>query len=328
MAKKDDTYWLGFDLGGSKMLAKVYTQKLKDLGKERKRTRGQDGAEAGVKRMIKTIYDALEDADVSADQLSGIGMGIPGPLDLDKGIILEAPNLGWENVKIQAQMESEFQCPVVILNDVDAGVYGEYVAGAAKKSRCVIGAFIGTGIGGGCVYNGRLIQGKKESCMEIGHFPVLPDGPLCGCGRRGCLEAVASRLAISAAAATAAFRGDAPYLLENHGTDIKNIKSGALTASVEAGDEGTIEILTRAAHYIGRTLAGTINLLSPDTVVLGGGLIEANPKGFIRAIENAIHDSVMPSFQGTYTVTPAEIGDDAGAVGAAAWAIANLDASS
>ena len=196
MSKPDD-FWIGFDLGGTKMLATLFDAKFQKLGRERKRTKGAEGVTAGVARIMQTIDGALKSANVDRRALSGIGMACPGPLDLDRGILLDTPNLGWKKVPIKEMLEKEFGCPTVILNDVDAGVYGEYRFGAGRDARCVVGVFPGTGIGGGCVYEGRILRGRTSSAMELGHIPVDPDGPRCGCGRRGCLEAVASRLAIS-----------------------------------------------------------------------------------------------------------------------------------
>ena len=121
--------------------------------------------------------------------------------DSEKGIILDSANLGWKNFQIRESLEKEFKCPTVVLNDVDSGVFGEYRFGAGKNARCVIGVFPGTGIGGGCVYEGQVLRGKNVSCLEIGHVQINPSGQLCGCGRIGCLETEASRLAIAAAEA-------------------------------------------------------------------------------------------------------------------------------
>lgn len=317
MSKSED-YWVGFDLGGTKMLATVFDGNFKKLGRERKRTKGNEGAEAGVERVINTIDGALKDAKIEPGQLAGIGMACPGPLDLNKGILIEAPNLGWKNVPIKQHLERKYGCPVVILNDVDAGVYGEYRFGAGRDSRCVIGVFPGTGIGGGCVYEGRIIRGKVRSAMEIGHVRVAP-GPRCGCGRRGCLEAVASRLAISAAVAAAAYRGQAPHLVKQCGTDLSKIRSSALADSIKAGDTVVEQIVRDAAATIGVALGGIINVMSPDVVVLGGGLVEAMPKLFVEEVEKAARGTVMPSFEETFKVQVAKLGDDATSLGAAAW---------
>jgi glucokinase len=247
-------------------------------------------------------------------------MGCPGPLDLDRGILLQATNLGWENVPIQDALQKALGCEVRIANDVDVGVYGEYRFGAGQNARSVIGVFPGTGIGGGCVYQGNLLRGSRSSCMEIGHMPVMVDGPLCGCGNRGCLEAVASRLAISSAATQAAFRGLAPNLLKAAGTDLANVRSGALAASIAAGDRAIEDIVRHAARMIGMAVGGLVNLLAPDRVVLGGGMVEAMPDLFIAEISTTARNRAMPAYAGTTQFAVAQLGDDAGVLGAAAWA--------
>ncbi len=311
--------WIGFDLGGTKMLATVFDGQFEKLGRQRKRTKGAEGVEAGVARIIQTIDGALKDAHLDRRALSGIGMACPGPLDLDRGVLLDTPNLGWKKVPIKELLEKEFGCPTVILNDVDAGVYGEYRFGAGKNARCAVGVFPGTGIGGGCVYEGRILRGRQSSAMEIGHMPVDPDGPRCGCGRRGCLEAVASRLAISAAAAAAAYRGQAPYLMKQCGTDLSNIRSSALADSIKAGDKVVEQIVRDAAFEIGIAMGGVINLLLPDVVILGGGLVEAMSKLFVDEVEKACKQRVMPAFESAFKVVSAKLGDDATSLGAAAW---------
>ena len=250
--------------------------------------------QSGIARIIETINEAIAEAGVERGRLRGIGLGSAGPLDLDEGVILDAPNLGWKDVKMKATLEKEFGCPAAVMNDVDAGVYGEYRFGAARSSRCVLGVFPGTGIGGGCVYDGKILRGKTTSCMEIGHIQVVPDGPLCGCGLRGCLEAVASRLAISAAAAQAAYRGQAPHLLDIAGTSLDEIRSGALAESIEAGDTVVESIVRNAARHIGTAVASAVHLLAPDCIVLGGGLVEAMPDLIVSEIASSGGEKSSP----------------------------------
>ncbi|MCE9615565.1 MAG: ROK family protein [Lentisphaerae bacterium] len=319
----DDTkrkYWVGFDLGGTKMMSIVFDNDLHILARDRKKTKGHEGVQAGMSRICDLIRETLQQAGIKSDELQGIGVGSPGPLDLNRGVILDTPNLGWKEAPLRKTLENAFGCPAAVINDVDAGVYGEYRAGGAKGARCVVGIFPGTGIGGGCVYDGQLIRGKTLSAFEIGHIPLMPDGPLCGCGNRGCLEAIASRLAISAAAAAAAYRGDAPHLMEEAGTDLREIRSGMLARAIEEGDDAIKRIVADAARWIGRGLACAVNLMAPDVVLLGGGLVEAMPKLFEKEVSRGLEDGVMAPFRGQYDLRLAKLGDDAGATGAAAWA--------
>ena len=319
-----ERHWIGFDLGGTKMLATIFDAKFKPLGRERKKTKGNEGVKAGLDRIAGVIRTALEEANVTAAQITGIGIGCPGVLDLDRGVILESANLGWKDAKLKDFLENEFHCPAVVCNDVDSGVYAEYRFGAGKGARCVLGVFPGTGIGGGCIYEGKIIRGRKNSCMEFGHIQVTPNGNLCGCGRRGCLETEASRLAISAAAAQAAFRGEAPHLLAAAGTDLSQIRSGVLAEAIEHGDEIIEKIVRNAAELIGVAVGDVVNLLAPDIIVLGGGLVEAMPKLFVDAVDEAARRSCMPSFGKVFKTVAAKLGDDANVLGAAAWAEATI----
>ena len=313
-----DKYWIGVDLGGTKVVAVVFDRDFKIIGRAKKKSKGREGAQSGMDRVISVIEEARQEVGLAPGQLAGIGMACPGQLDLNKGIILEAPNLGWRNAKIKAKLEDYFHCPTAIANDVDAGVYGEYCFGAGKMARCVLGVFPGTGIGGGCVLEGKLIRGRVNSCMEVGHMQVMANGPLCGCGKRGCLEAVASRLAISAAAAAAAYRGEAPNLLKVAGMDLSNISSGVLASVITAGDRVVEKIVREAARWLGVGVANLVNILLPDVVILGGGLVEAMPKIIVPEVEEMARRRVINSFSDSFKIEVAQLGDNATATGAAA----------
>src|SRR5438067_3254021 len=312
--------WVGFDLGGTKILEAAFGPDFRLLGRRRRKTKGMEGAKAGLERIVETIRDALTEANIADQRLAGIGVGCPGNVDLERGSVIEAANLGWKNFHIGQALEEEFKCPTVVLNDVDAGVYGEYRFGAGKSARCLVGVFPGTGIGGGCVYEGKVLRGKNVSCFEIGHVQVNPNGLTCGCGRIGCLETEASRLAIACASAAAAFRGEAPHLLAAAGTDVANIRSGVLAEAIKAGDVAIERIVERAARLIGWAVGDAVNLLAPDIIVLGGGLVEAMPTLLVEEVERAARERAAPPFSKHFKVAAAKLGDDAVVRGAAAWA--------
>ena len=311
--------WVGFDLGGTKMMAVVFDDKLNTLGKKRRKTRDKNKDGVHLDRIIETIDMALEDAGVDRSHVAGVCAGCPGPLDLKKGIILEAPNLGWKNVALRDELSKQFKCPAEICNDVDAGVYGEYTSGAGRNARCVLGVFPGTGIGGGCVYEGKIFRGARASCMEVGFLQMATEGAAAGVGPVGTLEGLASRLAISAEAAKEAYRGNAPELAKLAGTDLANIRSGILAKSIEAGDSAIEAIVTRAAEQVGRAVGSLVNILAPDIVILGGGLVEAMPKLFLTAAQRGAKRNVLPSLKDVFEIRVAELGDYSGAIGAAAW---------
>jgi glucokinase len=311
--------WLGFDLGGTKMMATVFDHQFNPLGYRRKKSK-RGGSAAGVTRILETIDEALESAKVDARRLAGIGIGCPGLLDLNRGIVIKAPNLGWINLPLKTRIERKFDCPVTVVNDVDAGTYGEYKFGAGQQERCVVGVFPGTGVGGGCVYEGKLIRGKVSSCMEIGHMHFQHNGHLCGCGRSGCVETVTSRLGIAADAAVAAHRGQAPHLYEHAGTDLSAIRSSALASAIKDGDTAIEGIVRRAAHDLGIAIASMVNLLAPDVVVLGGGLVEAMPRLYVEEVRRAVREQAMRTYAQSTRVVAAKLGDDATVMGAAALA--------
>ncbi len=326
MASDKKNVWIGFDLGGTKMLTIAYDDNWNVLGRRRRKTRGREGADQGIDRIVSTIRRLLDESDLKNDQIAGIGIGCPGPIDLNKGSLLSTPNLGWEDVEVADVLGDQFGCPIVVINDVDAGVFGEYKFGAAKDARCVVGIFPGTGVGGGCVYEGNILQGNGISCMEIGHTKISGSNKSSGSAFPGSLEAEASRLTIAAEAAKAAHRGDAPYLFQESGTDLAEIRSGALADSIEHGDKVVKRLVEEAATTIGYAVANAVHMLAPDKIVLGGGLIEAMEDLIISTVRKTARANVMPVYRDRFDVVAARLGDDAGVKGAAAWAKRKLNA--
>ncbi|WP_153556573.1 ROK family protein [Roseimaritima sediminicola] len=316
----EDSVWIGFDLGGTKMMAVVYDHQLQPLGRRRRKTKGAEGAQAGLQRIGSTIEQALKEADVPADRVAGIGIGCPGPVDPTRGRILTAVNLGWDDVPVAEQLGKRFQCPAWVLNDVDAGVYGEYRFGAAKSARCAVGIFPGTGIGGGCVYEDMVLHGKHITCMEIGHTRICSSSRTSGFPLTGTLEAEASRMTIAAEAAKSAFRGDAPHLLKYAGTDLREIRSGALAHAVEKGDKAIKQLIVSTCETIGIGVVNIVHLLAPDTIVLGGGLVEAMEELVVSTVKKTAKQNCLEPYRDSFDVVPAKLGDDAAVLGAAAWA--------
>ncbi len=320
MATATKQNWIGFDLGGTKMLAVVFNEKFEPIGRSRKKTKGHEGKAAGLERINQVIRDAIDDADIDVKSVGGLGIGCPGPLNLKKKTIREAPNLGWVDVPIGDSITKKFGFPVTVANDVDAGVFGEYKFGAGKGARCVVGIFPGTGIGGGCVYEGRLIRGANTSCMEIGHIPIQPEGPLDGAGNKGSLESLASRLAIAGAAVQASYRGHAPGLRRGTGTDLSDVRSGALSDSVKSGDKAVKAIIEQAAKHLSTGVVTMVHLMAPDVIVFGGGMIEAMADVILPVVERESRKRILPSLRNVFEIVEAELGDDAGVLGAAALA--------
>ncbi len=310
-------YWIGFDLGGTKMMAVVFDSNLQEVGRKKRKTRSKGGEKVGFNRIEETMQDALIEAKISLHDVAGIGIGVPGPLNPASGVVLEATNLGWKNVPLRQQLQDRFERPVEVCNDVDAGVFGEYLRGAGKGCRSVLGLFPGTGIGGGFVYEGRIFHGTRSTCMEVGYLQMATEGAAAGTGPVGTLEGLASRLAISAEAAKAVFRGQAPSLQAIAGTDVAKIRSSALRKSIEDGDKAVEQIVRRSAEQVGRGIGSLINILAPDRVILGGGLVEAMPNLYLDAVRKGVKRNVLPSLVDCAEIVVSKLGDLAAALGAA-----------
>jgi glucokinase len=320
MAANQKNIWIGFDLGGTKMLTIAYDEKWNVIGRRRRKTRSREGSDSGIERIGSTIDRLLSENEIDKDRIAGIGIGCPGPIDLENGRILTTPNLGWDDVDIGDFLKKRFDCPVVVMNDVDAGVFGEYQFGSAKGSRCVVGIFPGTGVGGGCVYEGRILQGAGISCMEIGHTRISSSSRASGYELPGTVEAEASRLTIAAEAAKAAYRGDAPYLFKKTGTDLAEIRSGAIADAIENGDTAIRGLVEQASQAIGLAVVNIVHILAPDKIVLGGGMVEAMEELIVGVVRKTARESVMSVYKDRFEVVAAKLGDDAVVLGAAAWA--------
>ncbi len=303
---------IGMDIGGTKMMAVVFNKEFQPVGRYRKKSKAKVPPEDHV---INIIQGALDDAGVK--EIRGVGMGSPGPLNPDTGVIIDTPNLGWKNFPLAEIVETHFGVPAVVDNDVNMGTYGEWCFGEVQKCQNVLGMFPGTGIGGGIIINGKLHHGFSGSAGEVGHMTIQVDGPFCGCGKRGCLEAMASRIAIAKEAVALAARGDAPYILENCGTDLSKVRSGMLARAVENGDTQVEKVIKRAAFYVGVGVANLINVLSPEAVVLGGGLVEAMEPLYLNEVNRAVKEHAMPFLRKNVRIVAAKLGDDAVAIGAA-----------
>jgi glucokinase len=313
-------YYCGFDLGGTKMLCILLDSQFNIIARKRRKTKGMEGAQAGLVRIIDLIRETIADENLPLEDLKAIGIGVPGPVDMEKGIVHIAVNLKWKNVPLGELLEDAFLRSVSVLNDVDAGVYGEYCLGAAVGAHSAVGIFPGTGIGGGFVYNGQILRGKAHTGMEIGHTRIASTDHTSGTRMTGTLESEASRLAIAANCAKLAYRGEAPTLAKMTGTDLSEIRSKALAAAVKGGDEHVEAVIRKAAHAVGFSVVNLIHLLTPEVIVLGGGLVEALSSIYLEEVKKTVEDNVLECYADTFKIKIAELGDDAGAIGAGIWA--------
>ncbi|MFY9572764.1 MAG: ROK family protein [Blastocatellia bacterium] len=308
---------LAIDLGGTKVLAAVLDVEGRILSRARAKTRAWRDDEEVFATIAAAGHRAVEASGTDASELAAVGIAAAGPIDFDTGYIIEAANLKFKDFPLGPRLAEEFGCSAVVENDVNAGVYGELMAGAARGARDVLGVFVGTGIGGGLIVNGALYRGFSKGAGEIGHIIVKAGGPRCGCGNRGCLEAVASRTAITRDLRKAIKRGHRSMLSKKLLKDTDLLSGKDLKNAYDSGDKLVRKIVDRAARLVGLGIGSLLNVLGSEMVVLGGGVVEAFGGDFIDRIERAARDVAFDVNSKNMKVTRAELGDDAGVIGAA-----------
>jgi len=341
MAKYSD-YVIGVDVGGTKILAAAFeigasaqsameNEEASDQRKGKpprklpapspiarnKAKTPRSGKAADLLATIEATVNSILEELRGHGTCVGIGVAVPGPLDRERGIVRYTPNLGLENYPLATELGRAFNLPVFLENDVQAGVFGELRAGALRGSRHAVGVFLGTGIGGGLVINGEIYRGATGSAGEIGHMILHEGGALCGCGNYGCLEALASRTALAKDAIALAASGKAPAMLEAAGTDFAEYKSSAFEAALTADEIAIGKAVDRTAFWLGVGLANLVNILNPETIVLGGGLVARFGERIKKGAKRSMEERLMPSMAGTVKILVSELGDLAVPAGAA-----------
>jgi len=318
----DDTrsYYVGVDVGATKTLAAAVKPSGKVRGRARRATPRTDDPQDTLGVIFGAIDKAVDKAGVTLDQVSAIGLAVAAVVDPDAGKVVATPNMNLAGLDVVAPLEDRYSKPVALGNDVNMGTLGEQWLGAGRYLNHVLGMFIGTGIGGGMIIDGKLVRGRRELAGEVGHMVMVPDGPLCGCGNRGCLEALASRTAIERDIRQAIADGRESVIAEQLGDSDARIRSKMLWRALKGGDAVVTEVMTRAAEYIGRACVNIQHLLDPEVIILGGGVIQACGKFMVPAIRKVVDGDAYLSSSASGTIVPSELGDDAVVLGAVALA--------
>jgi len=316
-------YYVGVDLGGTKILAAVFNPGLKCLGKSKRRTKPERGPQAVVDRIARCVEDAVDECDLDLKQCRGVGIGAPGAVDFEAGTVIFAPNLEWKNFPLKKELEKRLGVPVFLDNDCNVCTLGVFEKELGGKPSSLIGIFIGTGIGGGIILNGKPYSGASHTAGEVGHMVVQVGGPKCGCGRKGCLEAVGSRTAIIKRLKSAVDDGEKTELTGIVGEDLSKLKSSHLRKAVQQGDKLVKKTLEEASRYIGIGIANLVNIINPEYVVLGGGVVDALPEEMFDPILASIKEYTFPGAERRLKVVVTKLGDDAGITGAAVLARQN-----
>ena len=308
---------VGVDLGGTKILVAVLDAEHRPMAYAKKKTQSKKGLEVVLERIVETVGEALAAAQVTPDQVGALGIAAPGWVNVAEGIVVFAPNLGWNNVNIKAELERRLGFPTTLSNDGNAGIWGEYKVGAGQGSRNCLGVFVGTGIGSGLVFNGKLYEGSTGIAGELGHMQVDAKGPACGCGRRGCIEALASRTAMTAEIWKRIGAGEKSKITKLADKPGGMIGSSAFRKAWDEEDKVVVSVVRGAAKALGTALGSVANLIDPDVIVLGGGVVEALGKDYLQGMAEAFAAQSIATKDKLPRLEIATLGDDAVMMGAA-----------
>jgi len=302
---------IGVDVGGTKVAALLVDSE----GKVRDRRlvpSPADDVEAVTRTVVALVAELLADHD----GVAAVGVGAAGLVSRE-GVVRFAPNVAWREFPLRERVAAGVRVPVAVENDANVAAWGEYRFGAGRGTADLLVVTVGTGIGGGIVIGGELFRGANGLGAEIGHIIVEPHGPLCGCGNHGCWEQVASGRAIERLGKLAALEQRGSVLAEMAGGDPSRLTGPDVTKAARDGDPVAMGILEDVGHRLGQGIAGLVNVLDPDAVVVGGGaadahdlLLEPARRAFVESVEAPTHRPEVP-------ILAAELGNDAGAIGAA-----------
>jgi glucokinase len=324
MADNDKSCVVGVDLGGTKILAGVFDDRLNCLARSKLSTKAPRGVDAVVARIARCVRDSVDECDLALKNVRAVGIGAPGASNPETGTVLFAPNLpGWADVPLKKLLEKELDVPVFIENDCNIQALGVYEKELKGKPRHMVGIFLGTGIGAGLIFDGKLYSGFNRTAGEIGHIVLEVGGPKCGCGNKGCFEALASRTAIFKRIQAGVKDGQKTLLTEMLGTSLDDMRSGDLRKAIKRGDKFVEKIVEEAAEYTGIVVANIINLLNPEVIVIGGGVMDALEDEMLAIIVETAHDYAMEGTAKDIEIIASKLGDDAGITGGAVLARRN-----
>ncbi|WP_079516386.1 ROK family glucokinase [Rossellomorea marisflavi] len=314
-----DKWLVGVDLGGTTTKIAFLSTYGEILYKWEIPTDKSDSGKHIIAHIAKSIDAKLEQLDVKKEQLIGIGMGAPGPVEMRRGIIYEAINLGWsENTPLKDLIEMETGLPAVIDNDANCAALGEMWKGAGNGAKDLVCVTLGTGVGGGVITNGEIVHGIRGAGGEIGHITVVPKGGYsCNCGKTGCLETVASATGVVRVAREKLKSSTEDSVLR----DLKVIGSKQVFDAARTGDSLALKIVDQLAYYLGLSLANLGNAVNPEKIVIGGGVSKAG-KTLLEPVMNYFKRFAFPKVQTSTTIDIATLENDAGVIGAA-WLVKN-----
>lgn len=306
-------------MGGTKILTAVINSKKGIIARSKIATKSDSSGKSYINSLASITKQAISHSGLKGSNIKAVCLGIPGSVNPHTGKIGLAPNLGLKNFFIKEKLQKKIPYPVLIENDVNLGALGIKKFGVGKKSKNMLVIFVGTGIGGALIFNGKIYRGSNYMAGEIGHTIIRENGPLCGCGKKGCFEAIASRTAI-VKNIIADKRTKKKSIIGKLVPSGSKIKSGALAEAVRKKDKIVIEHLKNACDLIGMVTANLSNLLNVDTIVFGGGLMEALGDAMLPMIRVSYYKHVLSDAAKGTKILKSKLADDAALYGGIALA--------
>ncbi len=314
--KENGMFLIGVDLGGTQIRIGLFTEEGELLDRKATLTKAEEGPTKVVERIKSLIHEISLPVIVKngKESIGGIGIGCPGPLDVFEGIIMSPPNLpGWNRIPLKKLLEEEFQLSVYLNNDANAAVLGEYFFGSGKGKSNLVYLTLSTGVGTGIIDNGQLLLGQNGSSAEVGHMSLNPEGPLCGCGNRGCFEAFVSGTGI-VRRAKALLEQDLESASALH--ECEELTTKLIFDAAKKKDRLALEIVEETRMYLGVALVNVIHLYNPSMIILGGGVSKVGAFLLEPAIQFA-KERAMKLMADSLEFQLTQLGDDVGLIGAA-----------
>ena len=306
-------YVVGVDLGGTKISTALSDLEGKIINQTTIPTDAHEGEVPVLNRIINSIEKVV--SAVSYEDIKGIGIGSPGPLDAKQGIIITTPNLPFKNFNLVKPISEKFGVPVFLDNDANVAAIGEFMFGAGKGAENIVFFTVSTGVGGGAILNGKVYRGHTSNALEIGHMTVAPHGPRCNCGNVGCVEATSSGTAIAKRAHEAL-----STKVETSLRKYENVTSYEVFVEAAAGDPVAKDIIDDAMNYLGIAVANAVSIFDPEYVIIGGGVSKAGDVVF-DTVRKVVNKRCFKSMAESVKIVPAGLGTDAGLIGAVALAL-------
>ena len=318
--KKSELPVLAIDLGGTKILTAIISSEGQVMAREYGLTLADEGPEAVINRILSAIDRLLSQRSINLSQLDSISIAAAGAIDFDKGLITSSPHLpGWHDVPLRDIVKEKYKVNTFLINEAHAAALGEHYFGAGQGVNNLILLTVGTGIGGGIIINGRLYSGVSGSAGEVGHITIDVNGPRCSCGNTGCLEALVSGTAVAKEAIRCIRQGERSSLTEIVGGKIENITAEKVALAAQGGDSLALEVILKAATYLGVGIANLVNIFNPEIIIIGGGMAKMGDL-LLNPARQVVRERAFQLSAQAVQIVPAQLGDDAGVLGAAVFA--------